>query len=242
MGVIHLVRHGQADPSAYGVPSASHGGAGALTALGVRQARTAGAELRRRTDALTAAVSGDLPRQRQTLAHVLDRFAAPPAPIVDPGWNEYPMPATVARADAAQYADGRAYQELLDAGLAEWIARSTPAGPAAPSAGTDAGAAPAGSASESYAAFRARIREAADRAATRAGSGRCAVVVSSAGAITRLVAELWQVPDHRWPTLARSMVNASITTLIVGRRGLSVVTVNEHAHLRTDEHDLSTFR
>src|SRR5690625_4557311 len=117
MGVIHLVRHGQADPSAYGVPAATPGAAGALTALGVRQARLAGAELRRRTDTVTAAVSGDLPRQRQTLAHVLDRLAAPPAPIVDPGWNEYPMPATVARADATQYEDSRAYQQLLDAGL-----------------------------------------------------------------------------------------------------------------------------
>lgn len=226
MGVIHLVRHGQADPSAYGVPAATPGAAGALTALGVRQARLAGAELRRRTDTVTAAVSGDLPRQRQTLAHVLDRLAAPPAPIVDPGWNEYPMPATVARADATQYEDSRAYQQLLDAGLADWIADTAPAAPD----------------TESYAGFRTRISEAADRAATRAGTGRCAVVVSSAGAITRLVAELWQVPDHHWPTLARSMVNTSITTLTVGRRGMSVITVNDYAHLRTDDQDLRTVR
>lgn len=242
MGVIHLVRHGQADPSAYGVSTAAPGGAGALTALGVRQARLAGQELRRRTDTVTTALSGDLPRQRQTLAHVLDRFAAPPAPIIDPGWDEYPMPATVARADAAQYADGRTYQELLDAGLADWIDRSAATGHVAPPVGSDARAAASDPEAESYAAFRARIAAAAERAAGHAGPGRTVVVVSSAGAITRLVAELWQVPDHRWPTLARSMVNASLTTLIVGRRGMSVVTVNDHAHLRTSGEDLSTFR
>lgn len=261
MGVIYLVRHGQADPVAYGIADASgrdvtdgatgadgvagaaDGEPGGLTAVGAVQAQLTGRLLAGLTDRIDAAVSGDLARQRQTLAGILDAFGdvPTPAPTVDPAWNEYELPALVGDATAAEFADGRAYQQRLDAALAEWITQGE--NKVGAGAVTN-GSAPNGivAAGETYSAFRSRVRDAAERAAALAGSGRTVLVVSSAGTITQLIAELWDVPAQRWPVMARTMVNASMSKLIVGRSGISVVSFNEHAHLADRDGGVATFR
>ncbi|MEP9394543.1 histidine phosphatase family protein [Gordonia sp. VNQ95] len=234
MGVIYLVRHGQADPKAYGVvgteSTSASGEVGGLTEAGQVQARLTGALLAGRTAEFTAAVSGDLPRQRDTLAGVTSAFDSTPPPAVDPRWNEYEMPALVGEASAAEYADGRGYQQRLDASLAHWIDQT--GHPDATSDGTG----------ETYAHFRARVDAAGRDAAALAGSGQTVLVVSSAGVISQWIADLWGVPPEKWPTVSRAMVNASVTKLIVGRRGVSVVSFNEHAHLDDRDGGVATFR
>ena len=42
--------------------------------------------------------------------------------------------------------------------------------------------------------------------------------------------------------MARTMVNASISKLIVGRSGVSVVSFNEHGHLSDRDGGIATFR
>ncbi|MYR07213.1 histidine phosphatase family protein [Gordonia sp. SID5947] len=230
MGVIYLVRHGQADPNAYGIQGtddAAPNGPGGLTDTGVMQARLTGALLASLTDKVTAAVSGDLPRQSQTLAGVLEAFDAAPAPEVDPDWNEYALPALVGSASAEEYRDGRSYQQRLDAGLAAWIADTAQH--------HEAGG-------ETYRDFSTRISAAADRAVALAGSGQTVVVVASAGSITQWLGQLWDVPAQTWPLLSRTMVNASVSKLIVGRTGVSVVSFNEHAHLADRDGGVATFR
>jgi hypothetical protein len=49
------------------------------------------------------------------------------------------------------------------------------------------------------------------------------------------------LPVERWPSLARLVVNASITKVISGRMGTSLVTFNDHAHLES-ERALITYR
>ena len=227
MGVIYLVRHGQADSGAYGIDSGAPApnGPGGLTDLGVVQAKLTGALLSSLTGRVTAAIRGDLARQQQTLADVLSAFDDAPTPIVDAAWNEYELPALVGTASPQEYADGRAYQQRLDAGLAEWITHS----------GETVGG-------ETYAEFRSRIADAAARATELAGSGQTVLVVSSAGSITQLLAQLWKVPDEQWPVMSRTMVNASMTKLLVGRSGVTVVSVNEHAHLADRDGGVATFR
>ncbi|MGW5522074.1 histidine phosphatase family protein [Gordonia sp. NPDC003950] len=243
MGVIYLVRHGQADPKAYGVVGAesasASGEVGGLTEVGLVQARLTGALLAGRTAAFTAAVSGDLPRQRDTLAGVTSAFDSTPAPAVDPRWNEYEMPALVGEASAAEYADGRGYQQRLDASLAHWIDQT--GHPDATSDGSGGIAVSDGS-GETYAHFRARVDAAGRDAAALAGSGQTVLVVSSAGVISQWIADLWGVPPAKWPAVSRAMVNASVTKLIVGRRGVSVVSFNEHAHLDDRDGGVATFR
>lgn len=230
MGVIYLVRHGQADPNAYGIADASEpapNGPGGLTDTGVMQATLTGTLIAGLTDSVTAAVSGDLPRQTQTLAAVLGQIDGAPAPTVNAGWNEYELPALVGQATADEYRDGRGYQQRLDAGLAEWIADTA--------AHHEAGG-------ETYLGFTRRVSAAAEQARELAGSGQTVIVVSSAGTITRWIADLWDVPAQSWPALSRAMVNASMSKLIVGRRGVSVVSFNEHAHLSDRDGGLATYR
>ncbi|MFC8312023.1 histidine phosphatase family protein [Gordonia sp. NPDC057258] len=236
MGVIYLVRHGQANALAYGIADATDdlsNGPGGLTTAGATQAALSGGFLAGQIGTFTAAASGDLPRQQQTLSGVLGAFdTGRPQPHIDPGWNEYSLPALVGEATPEMYRDGRSYQEQLDKGLAAWIA----AGEHDAAPGLDGGPA------ESYPQFKARVSDAAARATELAGSGQTVLVVSSAGTITQWIAQLWGIPDETWPAMARTMVNASISKLIVGRSGVSVVSFNEHGHLSDRDGGIATFR
>ena len=237
MGVIYLVRHGQANALAYGIDDAStdvSNGPGGLTRVGDMQAKLTGAALAGQVETITTAISGDLPRQQQTLAGVLAAFDNPPTPRVDADWNEYELPALVGSASAELFRDSRSYQRQLDAGLAHWIS--------AGEAGTSTSADETDGPDETYPHFSGRIRDAAARAAELAGSGQTVLVVSSAGSITQWIAQLWDIPAQRWPAMARTMVNASITKLIVGRSGVSLVSFNEHGHLADRDGGVSTFR
>ena len=222
MGAIYLVRHGQAPAHAYGVGTADADAPG-LTDLGFEQARRSGRVLAGLVPSFDATISGTLPRQRATLQGVMEAFDAGHEHVIDADWDEYSVSDIVAgTVDAALYEDRAAYQRLVDSALSGWID------------GADA--------AETYAAYADRTRAAAERAAALAGSGRNVLVVSSAGTITQLLAQLWQVPPQGWPAMSRAFVNASITMVISGSRGLSVVSVNEHAHLAGRSDGLMTYR
>ncbi|MEZ5213258.1 phosphoglycerate mutase family protein [Gordonia sp. PP30] len=239
MGVIYLVRHGQAPLHAYSTEPAP-GNAPGLTELGFEQARRTGLALAGQVPAFTAAVSGALPRQRATLGAVLDAFGTvhagdAPERVVDAGWDEYVIPALPGGPTPDLYDSPAAYQQLLDDALLRWTegAGSGASGPNGVSAAQS---------DETYAEYLARTSAAADRAVALAGSGQTVLAVSSAGTITALIARLWGVPAQSWPALARAMVNASYSKLLVGRRGITVVSVNEHAHLSASDVGLATFR
>lgn len=222
MGVLYLVRHGQAPAHAYAAEPVAADAPG-LTELGFAQARRTGLELARQVPEFTATVSGALPRQQATLTAAMEAFAGGPDPLIDPGWDEYAIPALPGAPTTEMYTNPAAYQQMLDAALARWTAGAEHDG-------------------ESYADYIARMNAAAERAVDLAGSGQTVLVVSSAGTITALLARLWGVPPEQWPIMARAMVNASITKLLVGRRGLTVVSMNEHGHLSAREVGLATFR
>ncbi|MFT3716613.1 MAG: histidine phosphatase family protein [Gordonia sp. (in: high G+C Gram-positive bacteria)] len=218
MGVLYLVRHGQAPAHAYAADDGRDDALG-LTDLGFEQARRTGQALAAQVPAFTAAVSGDLSRQRATLGDA-------PAPTVDTGWDEYSVGSLPAAPTPDLLEEKAGYQDLLDASLARWIAGASTGAPDA----------------ETYRDYRARTTAAADRVRDLCGSGQTVLVASSAGTITALLARLWGVPDERWPQMARAMVNASITKLIVGRRGFTPVSFNEHGHLSGQGGGLVTFR
>jgi len=139
VGVLYLVRHGQAPMHAYSSDPVAPDAPG-LTDLGVAQARRTGLELARQVPAFTAAVSGDLPRQRATLDGVLAAFGEVhpgglPAPAVDPGWDEYVIPALPGGPSPDLYDTPAGYQQVLDAALLRRFTRLVLARQGSPFAG-----------------------------------------------------------------------------------------------------------
>jgi broad specificity phosphatase PhoE len=245
MGVLYLVRHGQA--------TGHDGGYDALSELGREQARAVGVELARRGVRPDRVVTGELRRQRETADELLAALGVPnvlaasslPAavprsamtPDVDGRWDEYDHvhllavreprhrdPIALATDISAAPRPGRALQELLDAALQAWTSSEGANGYA-----------------ETWTAFRARVGAALDAAAA-AGRRTNTVVVTSGGPISAICAGLLGVPAEGWLALNRVMVNASITTVLLGGHGASLLTFNDHAHVAGDDRRLLTYR
>jgi len=231
LSVIYLVRHGQAS---FG--SADYD---VLSELGHRQAALVGAELRARGVRIDLAVSGALRRQRETAAAALAAFAAEgwPGEIeTDSRWNEYDqdwlinrladvggVPTVAATVPPSRGVSSRTFQGLLDVSLAEWIAR--------PETGPG-----------SFTAFSDAVGDALDGLVRRLGSGGTAVVFSSAGPIAAVCSRLLGMRADGVVSLNRVMINASVTKIVAGRSGTSLISVNEHSHIDTAGREFLSYR
>ncbi len=229
MGVLYLVRHGQARAQAYGM-GARVQAEGGLTEVGTEQARRTGAALAARVGHIDHAVSGDLARQKETLRRIVDEFSTASEQSVgieasvDRRWDEYDLGSILYDPARTDKAAARGLQHELDRTLSEWIDGTAVA-------------------SETYPQFRRRVDDAFGDVTAQAGSGRTVVVVSSAGTIAAVIARLWGIADERWPAVARTMVNTSITKVLIGSAGATVVSINDHAHVEdTDDRRYMTFR
>ncbi|ADG99189.1 Phosphoglycerate mutase [Segniliparus rotundus DSM 44985] len=219
MGVVYLVRHGQAS---FGSADYDQ-----LSELGVRQSHVVGDELRRRGAGSGEAWCGTFARQRGTAQ------AAGFSPQHDIRWDEYDVHDVLAghgiAADGTG-ADPRSFQRGLDSALARWVE----AGASSPC-------------QESWAAFAARTRSALGELVASLGQGEDAVVFTSGGVIGALAAlALSGGAEPDWGRvflpLHRVVCNTGITKLIVGRSGVSMVSFNEHAHLEGESSGLLTYR
>ncbi|SFD27967.1 histidine phosphatase family protein [Tropicimonas isoalkanivorans] len=208
MGRLHLVRHGQASFGAddYDV----------LSDLGARQAARAGAVLPR--DA--RAFSGTLRRHLDSATAA--GFAVAQA---DPAWNEFDYLDVIGVAHpglgsmaalrthlAHEPAPLRAFQALYEDAVARWM---------------EGGAGPY---REPRRDFVARVQGTLDRAA---GDGD-AVVFTSGGVISAIVAGLLELTPMAARRIDRVLVNAGITTLATGRRGPQLLALNAQTHLQED--------
>lgn len=221
MPSILLVRHGQASFGAadYDV----------LSPLGHQQAALVADRLADLPGGVDRVVTGSLRRQRDTAAPLLSRLGA--TADADARFDEYDHEALVAAAasdDPVALLDGaedlasylaaapdrnRAFQAVLERALTRWTAG-------------------AGDAGETFSAFRTRVRE--GLAAVAAAGGGTTVVVTSGGVIAAVVADALGLDGPAWSRMNTVVVNSAVTRLVVGRRGVTLVAVNDHAHL---EHD-----
>jgi broad specificity phosphatase PhoE len=218
MGVVLLVRHGQASFGAddYDV----------LSPVGWEQGRLLGAWLAERGVVPTPLVRGGMRRHRETLEAVLETAGWDGTDVlVDEAWDEFDHLGIVASHPevGATVGDRKAFQRVFEEATARWTAGD-------------------GTYDEPWDGFVARVRGALDRVAALAGSGRTVVVVTSGGVIGVLAAYLADPADEdpaalarRWARLNAVTVNSSVTRLVVGSTGARVLTFNEHAHLE-DEH------
>src|SRR5690349_16161298 len=111
MGVVILVRHGQASFGAddYDV----------LSETGWEQGRLLGEWLRKRDVLPTAVVRGSMRRHRETC-----EAAGWDEPVVDPGWDEFDHLGVVARYPDAPSGDldNREFQRVFELATARWTA------------------------------------------------------------------------------------------------------------------------
>ena len=206
MGVLLLIRHGQASLGATDYDQ--------LSPLGRQQARLIGARLAQLGTPIARVICGTLARQRDTadgIAAAIDIAAVK----YDERWDEYDHVDILAdRASAFVFdtenpgsRDAATY--ALDEAIQRWMRSAT-------------------GYAESHDAFLSRVRSVVSAATELAGVN---VAVSSAGVIAAACAQLLGIDSERWPNLARVIVNASVTKVITGRSGTSLVTFNDHAHL-----------
>jgi broad specificity phosphatase PhoE len=220
MGVLLLVRHGQASLGAADYDR--------LSDLGRRQAQMVGARLAGTGLTVDRVVAGDLSRQRDTAAAVMAALGRPLSELgTDDRLDEYDHVTVMARHDAgisfanatADGERGRQLQSALEEAIGSWI-----------SGGSGYG--------ETHDTFIERVQGAIGDLVVKPG---VTVAVTSGGVIAAYCALSLGLPVERWPSLARLVVNASITKIISGRTGTSLVTFNDHAHLESDR-ALITYR
>jgi broad specificity phosphatase PhoE len=220
MGVLLLVRHGQAS-----LGTADYD---RLSDVGRRQAQVTGARLARTDLAVDRVVSGALARQRGTAEAVLAALGWPASRLrIDERLDEYDHVGVMARhttevtfeTATADGARGRALQSTLEEAIARWMSGET-------------------GYQESHDAFIGRVGDSIRELAAAPGG---TIAVTSGGVIAAYCVLALGLPVERWPSLARLIINASITKVITGHMGTNLVTFNDHAHLET-ERALITYR
>ena len=220
MGVLLLVRHGQAS-----LGTADYD---RLSDIGRRQAQVTADRLAGTDLVIDRVVSGGLTRQRDTAQAVLDALGWPASRLrIDERLDEYDHVEVMARhttevtfsTATADGEVGRALQSTLEEAIGRWISG-------------EAGY------TESHSVFIERVLAAVGHLVGEPGG---TVAVTSGGVIAAFCAQALGLPEERWPSLARLLVNASITKVISGHTGTSLVTFNDHAHLEA-ERTLITYR
>ena len=205
MPVIHLVRHGQAS---FGTDNYD-----LLSTLGHEQAAIVGRELARRGATLPIMASGSLQRQRRTAEIIAGELGIEgSAANTDDRWNEFDAHALVdTRLGSGGASGGLSSQEFqveLDEAMQVWIDDASP----------------------TWRSFSDGALEALASIAEQTPKGCEAIVATSAGVTAAVVGRLLGLNARGVIALNRVSVNASITTVLSGARGLSLLTFNDHAH------------
>jgi broad specificity phosphatase PhoE len=220
MGMVLLVRHGQASFGAddYDV----------LSEAGLEQSRVLGRFLAAAGIAPEAVVHGAMKRQRDTATAMVSAAGWDVVPAVEEGWNEFDHLAVVARAvegDSLDVGDRRGFQRVFEAATARWVAGEHD-----------------DEYDETWAGFVGRIGAALERAC--AGDG-LTVVATSGGPIAAACAMLVDggaTPaelGRLWTSFNTVIANSSVTRVLEGSTGRRLLTFNEHSHL---PRELVTYR
>jgi broad specificity phosphatase PhoE len=213
MGVVLLVRHGQASFGAadYDV----------LSETGIEQSHVVGQALAAQGVVPSAVVHGAMRRQRDTAVAMIAGGGWSVGPELDQGWDEFDHVAVVARTldqdSGVETLDRRGFQRLFEQATARWSG---------------------GEHDEEYAeawpVFVNRATAALDRAFARDG---VTIAVSSGGPIAAVCATLVdpEAPPDEVPRLWNAFntitTNASVTRVLEGSTGRRLLSFNEHSHL-----------
>lgn len=224
MGQILLVRHGQASWGAADYDQ--------LSPLGGDQARALGATLAARGIEPAYLVRGGLRRHAQTAEGVLVGAGWDADVAVDSDWDEFGHSDIFERhatglAEGESFADEHAFGVWFEGAIDRWVGGEFDHEYA-----------------ETFGDFTKRVEAALERTVEAvAGGRRTAVVFTSGGTISWVVTRLLGGGDPRmWRRLNFVTANASVTKVLAGRRGPTLLTYNDHSHFEGAAVDLLTFR
>jgi broad specificity phosphatase PhoE len=222
MGVLMLVRHGQAS---FGTDDYD-----VLSSRGARQSWKVAETLAGYGVSPNTMIHGGMRRQRETAEEMLKASGWQLPSEVDERWREidhglvigaYP---TLTETEREQLLTGgmsvRAFHDLYTQATARWASGAYDA-----------------DYPESFPDFITRVRDAIGHAARQAGERRTAVVVTSGGPIAAACAMLTEVGEEprrlaaAWARFNATIVNASVTRVVVGSTGARLLTFNEHSWL-----------
>ena len=209
MSLLLLVRHGQASWGAADYDN--------LSELGVEQSRLLGAHLDSLGLTPARAWVGGMRRHRQTGEAAIAAAGWSLTPEVDEGWAEFDHVALLEAHGDAPDAHGMPitdFNALFDAAIRRWT-----------------GGEHAADYAEPFEAFTSRVEAAIGRAADELGKGETGVVFTSGGPIAWAAASLLGGGAEQWGRLNPVQVNSGYTRLVTGSRGVSLVSINEQAHL-----------
>lgn len=213
MGSIHLIRHGQAS---WGADDYDQ-----LSPTGMEQSIALGASWEASGWAPAASVAGSMKRHAQTAIAVIDACGRGDGYDVDDGWDEFDHLAIARAHDAASTtADPKEFQRLLNEALDGWIAGR-------------------GEHAETYRDFVDRVMTSFGTVVADAGPGRSVAVFTSGGPIALVASHLLAGDDALFQRINDVVINAGVTTVIVGGAGPRLLTFNESTHL---PRDLVTYR
>jgi len=207
MPAIVLLRHGQAS---FGTDDYD-----VLSDLGREQSDVAGHELARRGLRSPVVLSGSLLRQQQTATIAAAALGTRPSGV-DRRFDEFDAHAAVdahlGHAGATHGLSSAEFQGHLDIVMAGWMANGD----------------------ERWHSFAEGAHDAIVELAESLPQGSDAVVATSAGVTAVLVGRLLGADPSGVIALNRTSINAAITTIVAGSRGLSLITFNDHAHFLAD--------
>lgn len=221
MSQLLLVRHGQASWGSddYDV----------LSRHGERQSRLLGEALAARGVTPSLVVVGGMRRHRQTAEHAMAGAGWSGDFVEDPGWDEFDHVQMLSM-HPSKYGEG---EELTRAQFQEWFEEATLRWA---SGEYDADY------DEPFSAFCRRVEAALRRTVDRLGDSGTAVVFTSGGPVSWTAASLLRGGADVWVQLNPVTVNSSVTKVVVGRRGLTLVSFNDHGHLEAAGDGAITYR
>jgi broad specificity phosphatase PhoE len=210
MSVILLVRHGQA--------SAGSADYDQLSALGEKQATILGEALASRGIVPDVVFRGALRRHRQTTEAAMAAAGWAGDVVVDDGWNEFDH-VQMLELHPPAFGEGEetsreAFERWFESAVMRWV-----------------GGQYDDEYDESFTNFTARVESALSRTVKAVEPNQLAVVFTSGGVVSWVAASLLGGTSRLWTQLVPVMVNSSVSKVVVGRRGSTLVSLNDHSHL-----------
>jgi broad specificity phosphatase PhoE len=230
MGAIYLLRHGQAS---FGSNNYDQ-----LSPVGHQQARVLGQALKARGVKAEVLVSGNMQRHKETAAGVIAEMALDLPLQEHLGVNEFDHENVIEVAEpryvdkvammsemAATGDPRRAFQTFFRDAVTRWVGGNHDA-----------------EYNEPWSVFKLRCVSALDDLVKLTPPKGNVLVFTSGGAISVLCAHLLGLNDAQAFTINWTLANAGITKIQVGRDGLHLISVNEHAHVEGTQPSLLTYR